>query len=247
MTKYQMVALATLTLAAFLPSFGQSGPQGDKSVGAFEEARSSAHPAAVLPAKIGDSTEQVPIMYSLGPSDRTAWALEYKVENVREMWLKSDKQNSADVGLVRKSALLYANALARIPDRRLNLGGLIIKDEYACFGYVIAGANTVSKSSQRLLAEKAEHFCQVAALQLAKADEPADNNARAVREWEIQSDEHPRIAYLLAMSKCLKGASLGDNRPEKEARDILSSNIPSYYLERFPPQDDYVLRACVNH
>jgi hypothetical protein len=246
MIGYRAVGLVTVAFAGLLPAFGQAGPGGDRNVGATEEARSSAYPT-VVPAKIGNINEQGAVKYSPGPSDRKAWTLEYKVEDVREMWLKSDKQNVSEVNSVRKSALASADALAGIPDGQLNLGGLIIKDEYACFGYVIAGANTTSKSVQWLLARKAEHFCKAAASQLAKADEPVDSNARAVKDWETHGEEHPRIAYLHAMSKCLEATSSGDGRSEKEAREILSSEIPPYYLERYPAKDDYVLHECVDY
>ena len=246
MIKYGALLFAIAGLVAIQPASGQAGPQGDKSVGATEEWRPLVL-ASVVPAKIGMINERGGDQYSEGPLDRAAWALEYKVENVREMWIKSEKQNPSEVDTVRKSALESANALAGIPDLQLHLGGLIIKDEYSCFGYVIASANTTKKSIQSLLAKRAEHFCKMAAIDLAKADSPKDSNARAVKAWESHGEEHPRIAYLLAMSKCLEGTSSGNLRSEIEARDILSTEIPSYYLLRYPPEKDYVLRACVNN
>lgn len=243
MIRYRAASIITLGLVVLLPAFGQSGPAGDKSVGT--EPRSSGDPT-FLPAKAGNVDEQSAVKYTPGQLDRKAWALEDRVENVREIWLKSDKQDSAEVNFVRKLALTSADALAGIPDGRLNLGGLIIKDEYACFGYIIAGANTTPRTAQRSLAKTAEHYCRGAALQLAKADQPVDDNAKAVKDWESRGEEHPRIAYLLAMSKCLQATSPEDNRSATEAREILSSEIPSYYLRRYPPKDDYVLKACVN-
>jgi len=245
MIRHRMVILIVV-LGTSLNLYAQSGPAGDSHVAVTSDGGSADQPILV-PVSIGNRTDS---KYTPGPLDRSAWALEYKVEDVREAWLKSDKHSAAEVNNVRTSALEAANALSKISDGQLQLGGLIIKDEYACFGYVIAGANTTAKAEQRSLAKKAEHYCKNAALQLSKADDPrpGDGNARAVNEWESRGEEHPRVAYLLAMSKCLQATSSGNDRLKAEAVELLSSpEIPARYLDRYPPREDYVLRMCVTH
>jgi hypothetical protein len=245
MIRYRMATLI-IVLGTILNSYAQSGPAGDSHV-VVTDGGGPADQPMLVPVSIGNRTDS---RYTPGPLDSTAWALEYKVEDVREMWLKSDKHNAAEVNTVQQSALEAADALSKISDGQLQLGGLIIKDEYACFGYVIAGANTTAKAEQRTLAKKAERYCKSAALQLSKADDPrpGDSNAQAVKEWESRGEEHPRIAYLLAMSKCLEATSSVDDRLKVEAVKILSSpEIPAHYLDRYPPREDYVLHMCVTH
>jgi hypothetical protein len=194
-----------------------------------------------------DRTIPASVDYIAGPLDSWVWDLESRVNGVRKEWLNSDESNEADRAAVRRSALRNAQALASVPENKLGLGGVIVKSEYACFAFVIAAANGTSNQDQLSFARRAEVYCRDASLNLHKATDPSskDQNSKAVAKWASTSEEQPRIDYLLAMSECLQATSSGSERLKEESIKIITTQIPTYYLDRYPPARDIVLNHCI--
>ena len=183
--------------------------------------------------------------YDPGKLDESVWQLQTSIKAVRQRWVESIKDGDSNKQSIQASALDYAVRLAAVPDNSLGLGALIVRDEYACYGYVIAAANSVS-SQKRTLGERSEELCKRAASHLSTANDLKfkDSSARAVADWASHSDEQPRILYLAAMSSCLQSAGAAHD-PKLKAAQALLKSIAADYLSRFPPAKDVVLNRCV--
>ncbi len=218
----------------------QKGPEGDGHV--IPPADPTEQVVSVsLASRPGRMSAYVP-----GRLDESVWDLQSRVKDVRQQWLAASDQDNAKRKSIHDSALGYVEALVKIPNNALGLGALIVRDEYACFGLIIAAANSNSLQTQRTLGRRAEALCVSAATHLDVANELAsnDSSARAVFEWSRSSDEQPRVAYLSAMSSCLQSTNASNDLRRQAARRTIQS-IPEYYLTRYPPVIDVVLKRCV--
>jgi hypothetical protein len=186
--------------------------------------------------------------YIPGQHDESVWALQSHINNVRQQWLSSLEHANAESSSIYDSALAYAERLVRIQNNVLGLGALVVRDEYACFGFIMAAANNASSQAQTVLGKRAETLCARAAsyLRVARKHASKDASARAVMKWSSSSEEHARIAYLSAMSTCLQSVNAAKDVQGQEAIRILKT-IPDYYLARYPPANDAVLQYCVVH
>jgi hypothetical protein len=224
--------LAVTTGALAQMGSKQMGPEGDHHVVPTERP-GTADGFSLASLRPADG-------YVPGRADQKVWALQEEVKNVRQEWTDTRPHTVHQTSSMSDSALGLANALIRIPDKLLGLGALVIRDEYACFGLVIAGANSSSLQVRESLGRRAEILCASTSAHLRNANELAsrDGSALAVIEWARSSDEAPRLAYLSAMSVCLQS-------PRRQVVSRAIQLIPAYYLTRYPPTQDVVLRSCV--
>lgn len=231
---------------SWLGASAQSGPEGDHHPGYSSKLTGDAT-AMQVNFTVGNTPKNAD--YVPGFLDNKVWQLESQIEAVRDMWLHVDRNNTHATADVRDTALRYTQSLVRIPNTGLGLGGLIVKNEYVCFGFVIAAANDKSQQDKLLHARAAQNYCERALFHLKRSLTlvPIDENARAVSAWASASSEQPRISYLAAMSECLLSTASGDPQLKKQSLDVIQNEIPAYYIDRYPPSRDYVLSQCLTH
>jgi hypothetical protein len=221
-------------------AFAQKGPDGDHHVVSPPDQTERAGSVNFL------GNREAINVYAPGLLDESVWALQSHIKAVRQQWIESIADDNDQKNSIHDSGVAFAEALVGIPNNVLGLGALIVRDEYACFGLIIAAANSTSSQTQMTLGKRAETLCESAAAYLRVAIEQAstDGSARAVMEWSRSSDEQPRIAYLLAMSSCLQSTNATNDFRQQAALRAMRS-IPEYYLTRYPPVGDEVLKRCI--
>jgi hypothetical protein len=233
------VLVAMLLSMCVAGSFAKKGPEGDGHV-VVEESGTG-------PMNVAFNQDRVVRAgYLPGEKDSVVWALQMRVKEIRLRWIDVSTDDVAARKSIIDSALFYSAALAQLPDESLGIGGLIVRDEYACYGFVIAAANSATPADRARLGKRAERFCTSAErfLQVAYRDAGSETNAQAVVKWANGSDEQPRIIYLSAMSLCLQsGGAAGDSYRLAAKRALRF--VPQYYLNQYPPAEDDVLRRCL--
>ena len=184
--------------------------------------------------------------YKPSDGDKNVWALEDEVNKLRGQWETVSYFGAGKVSEeVLEQATKLGEALLSVEDSRLGPSGYVIKREYACYAFIMA-ATTEPKVERRItFSNQAVDLCRGALNyhEYIQANKTKNGNLRYVASWATSVDEQPFTAYLLAIASCVQAVSDNDNAGKRKANDILNV-VPSYYLDRYPPSRDWVLKQC---
>jgi hypothetical protein len=183
-------------------------------------------------------------VYTPAPGDPKVWGLQDQVNLLRGSW-EALREYPATTSDVLERAEKLGEALMDVDDASLGPSGRVIKREYSCYAFIIVASTERYVSMKQQFADRAIAQCKSALNQQmsirSKKDESA--NLRYTAAWIREKNEGPFTNYLLAMATCLKGTATADRATKLQAMDILKQ-VPTFYLERYPPNLDYTLMAC---
>jgi hypothetical protein len=184
--------------------------------------------------------------YKPSDGDRKVWALEDEVNTLRGQWETVSYFGTGKISEeVLEQATKLGEALLSVEDGRLGPSGYVIKREYACYAFIMA-ATTEPKMERRIeFSNQAVDLCREALNyhEYVQANKTRNGNLRYVATWATRVDEQPFTAYLLAIASCVQAVSDNNDAGKRKANDILNV-VPSYYLDRYPPSRDWVLKQC---
>lgn len=193
-----------------------------------------------------------PLSFGAGPyrataGDKTVWDLEEKVNDVRGSWETVPEYGDNKKREVLERATKLGQALIDVDDKTLGPSGHVIKREFACYAFIMAAATETYQDRKAKFAQQATALCRSASIDLASlfASKNPNKNVAYTEDWAKREDQKPFVDYLSAMASCLEGTSTNNRQKQSDAIGILYSQVPTFYLEKYPPEGDWVLKQCV--
>ncbi len=184
-------------------------------------------------------------VYTPTVGDKRVWDLQEQVNALRGSWETVAQYGDVKRIEVLERATKLANALLAVDDASLGPSGHVIKREFSCYALIMVASSENDVKRKEQFAERAIAQCEsaVSALTSIRSAKNPDANLKYTAAWIRDTDEEPFTNYLLAMATCLKGGATGDRAKKLEAMDILE-RVPSFYLNKYPPDRDYTLKVC---
>ena len=184
--------------------------------------------------------------YRPAKDDREVWDLEDAVNSLRGQW---ETVSYFGEGKISEEVLEQASKLQQslldIDDAKLGPSGHLLKREYACYASIMAATTDPNISRRTRFSRQAIELCHQALDDhvYIQANKDRNSNLRYVASWVKTVDEKPFATYLLALAYCINGVSANDKANKENAAKIIE-DVPDYYLERYPPSHDWILKQC---
>jgi hypothetical protein len=184
-------------------------------------------------------------VYTPTADDRKVWNLQEKVNDLRGSWETVPQYGDIKRAEVLERATKLSEDLMDVNDGSLGPSGHAIKREYFCYALIIEGSTETDHSRRGQSARRAVDQCKSASSDLESIRSTKDQSAnlKYTAAWIRETDQIPFVDYLLAMATCLDGAAIGSQARKLEAMEMLK-RVPSYYLDKYPPDRDNILKMC---
>ena len=187
-------------------------------------------------------------VYDPALNDPKIWDLQEQVNDLRGSWETVPQYGEGKRLEVLERATNLATTLLNVDDDSLGPSGRIIKREYACYALIMQASTEDEGDVKRreVSADRAILQCESALSEMTSIRSAANQSAnfKYTAAWIREENEEAFTNYLLAMATCLKATAAGDHAKALDVSRILES-VPSFYLNKYPPDRDYVLKACV--
>ncbi len=186
------------------------------------------------------------IPYRSTAGDREVWDLEEQVNLLRGSWESVPEYGEGKRTEVLERATKLAQELSDIEDSKLGPSGHVIKREFSCYAFIMAADTESDVSRKDKFAESAIDQCNSASADLKFIFDNKDRsrNLRYTADWAKRKDQAPFVDYLLAMATCLQATTINDQQKKIDAMTILQDRVPTFYLNRYPPDRDSTLKPC---
>jgi hypothetical protein len=184
--------------------------------------------------------------YRPAKGDPQVWDLEDQVNTLRGQWETVSYFGQGKMSQeVLEQATKLQQALLSIDDSKLGPSGHLIKREYACYASIMAATTDPNLNRRVSFSGQAIDLCRQASDDHAyiEANKSKNSNLTYVASWATRVDERPFATYLLALAYCVNGVS-ANNEGNKDNAIKTLEDVPDYYLARYPPSHDWVLKQC---
>jgi len=194
----------------------------------------------------GDPDPAVAAGYHPTKADRKIWQLEEGVNRLRGTW---ETVSYFGKGQLSNDVLERATKLnqqfSAVDDKDLGPSGHVIKREYLCYSSIMEATTEEDLGRRSQLAKQAIEQCHSALddLNYMAHNSSLNSNLRYTSTWAIQQDQEPFTYYLLAIAACIYATTTGRAQDKAAVTSILN-NVPTYYLNRYPPAHDWILKTC---
>jgi hypothetical protein len=185
--------------------------------------------------------------YSATRNDRRVWDLEEEVNGLRGTWDSIPEYGDSKRNEVLERATRIADKFNDIEDNTLGPSGHVIKREFSCYADIMAADTESHIARKQEFARRALDQCKSALSDLriySTAINP-NKNIKYTAGWAKREDQVPFTSYLLAMAQCIDANTSNNQEEQRLVMITLREAVPTYYLNKYPPERDSVLKQCV--